>query len=179
MLTLIVLGAANVNAQVTIGADRNPATSAVLDLEGTKGALLLPRADTLSITSPTAGMQVYRPADKKVYVYDGTRWKTAAADVNPADLAGIPGTIKAVTHLRVDTTFAVNPNRYYLNYTLPKPVDPNKTYTIFGRAIDMNDGHKTIPCWGYLDAAYTVQFNTELPLGKSRYLFQITIIELY
>ncbi|GHT41861.1 hypothetical protein FACS189437_09290 [Bacteroidia bacterium] len=97
MLTLIVLGVASMNAQVKIGGNgtTGPVAGAVLELDGAQGALLLPRVDTLAITSPTAGMQVYREADKKVYTYDGKSWKTAAADVN---LSAIPGTVKRITH---------------------------------------------------------------------------------
>jgi uncharacterized protein (TIGR02145 family) len=81
VLTLMVLGAASMNGQVTVGANRNPATGAVLDLEGTQGALLLPRVDTLRsapLATPVAGMQVYRPADNTVYVFDGTKWRAAS-----------------------------------------------------------------------------------------------------
>ncbi|GHS99036.1 hypothetical protein FACS189421_08740 [Bacteroidia bacterium] len=83
MLTLMILGAASMNAQVKIGGDgtTSPVTGAVLELDGAQGALLLPNVDTLrtSIATPVAGMQVYRPADNKVYVYDGTSWKASAS----------------------------------------------------------------------------------------------------
>ncbi|GHT39244.1 hypothetical protein FACS189437_02050 [Bacteroidia bacterium] len=80
MLTLFFLGSASMNAQVKIGGDgaTGPVTGAVLELDGAKGALLLPKADTLAVTTPVAGMQVYRPGDNKVYVYDGTSWKGTA-----------------------------------------------------------------------------------------------------
>ncbi|GHT39306.1 hypothetical protein FACS189437_02300 [Bacteroidia bacterium] len=78
MLTLFFLGLASMNAQVTIGADRDPATSAVLDLDGAHGALVLPRVNTLTaITTPVAGMQVYLNTDNQIYYFDGTVWKVS------------------------------------------------------------------------------------------------------
>ncbi|MDR0865914.1 MAG: hypothetical protein LBO74_13425 [Candidatus Symbiothrix sp.] len=98
MLTLIVMSAAGVNAQVKIGGDgiANPVPGAVLELEG-NGALLLPRVNALSvIASPVKGMLVYltqtdgaNVADK-VYVYDGT-WNVYAGTVGPQGPAGATG----------------------------------------------------------------------------------------
>lgn len=92
MLTLAVWSAANVNAQVAIGtgtgADGGPVDGAVLELNGAQGAFLLPRVDTLDITTPVAGMQIYRPADNQVYTYNDTKWITNAGDATKV----LPGT---------------------------------------------------------------------------------------
>jgi hypothetical protein len=79
MLTLLIWGAASMNAQVTIGADRVPAPDAVLDLDGTQGALLLPRVDALAqITDPLPGMQVFLVPKNAIYFYRGDRWSALA-----------------------------------------------------------------------------------------------------
>jgi hypothetical protein len=91
MLTLLIWGAASMRAQVAIGAgtgvDGGPTNGAVLELDGAQGALLLPRVDTLDITTPVAGMQVYRSADNRVYVYNGLKW-VANADGQSSVLPG-------------------------------------------------------------------------------------------
>jgi hypothetical protein len=107
MLTLLIWGVASMNAQVTIGADRVPATDAVLDLDGAQGALLLPRVDTLDIKSPTMGMQVYKPVDNKVYTYNGTSWKTSAIDDNTGVAAGTYGETGESRQLRAGESLIV------------------------------------------------------------------------
>jgi hypothetical protein len=88
MLTLIVLGAASVNAQVKIGGnpETGVTTGAVLELDGESGALLLPRVDALpTAKNSAAGMQVYLTTDNKVYSYNGSVWVaggSANADIS-------------------------------------------------------------------------------------------------
>jgi hypothetical protein len=59
MLTLLIMGAANVNAQVQIGGTKGPDKSAVLDLNGdagnAKGGLALPRVELTSNTQQLNG----------------------------------------------------------------------------------------------------------------------------
>jgi hypothetical protein len=91
MLTLIVMSAAGVNAQVRIGGDVNPHTSAILDLNATDAAnagnlgLALPRVtlnsttDATTIVSPAAGLVVYNTATAGdvtpgTYYHDGANW---------------------------------------------------------------------------------------------------------
>lgn len=84
MLTLIIFGAANVKAQVTIGSQNDPNAGAVLDLQSTTKGLLLPRVVLTSTTSGTpiahtAGMIVYNTATSNdvtpgYYYNNGTKW---------------------------------------------------------------------------------------------------------
>jgi hypothetical protein len=95
-LTLLVLSAASMNAQVRIGDSTNPTPGAVLDLNssttGYRGGLLLPKISltTLSditdiITSPTTeekekleGLVVYNttPGQEGIYIWNGSNeWK--------------------------------------------------------------------------------------------------------
>jgi hypothetical protein len=94
MLTLMVLSAASMNAQVTIGSDQEPDESAVLDLQSTDKGLLIPRVALTAVNSATpltskvAGMVVYNTgtggvADKGVYYNDGTNWiKIGSGELN-------------------------------------------------------------------------------------------------
>jgi hypothetical protein len=96
------------NAQVKIGGDgtTGPVAGAVLELDGARGALLLPRVnDTTAIASPVKGMQVYSNYDNQVYINDGAKWKVYAgpqgvkgADGAPADVSAIPGTVRKLRH---------------------------------------------------------------------------------
>lgn len=83
MLTLMILGAASMNAQVKIGGDPETevTTGAVLELDGASGALLLPRVDVLpTAENSAAGMQVYLTTNNKVYTYDGSTWVAEASE---------------------------------------------------------------------------------------------------
>jgi len=104
MLFLLVLGAANVSAQVRIGGDGEPHTAAVLDLnvdnsdDGNNGGLALPRVELidnttqLNGTAPTKGMLVYNTNPDMtdgqgtgVYYWNGSVWMVVAGEV------GAPG----------------------------------------------------------------------------------------
>jgi hypothetical protein len=89
MLMLIILSAASMNAQVTIGTDANPHDGAILDLQSTTQGLLLPKvqlddADEFQLAGDemkAIGMMVYNiKAGVKngygagVYVWDGGHW---------------------------------------------------------------------------------------------------------
>ncbi|GHT49761.1 hypothetical protein FACS189440_16020 [Bacteroidia bacterium] len=90
MLTLIVLGAASVNAQVRIGGETGPNPAAILDLNAvdasTNGKLgvALPRVTLISLGSPLEegkkpdkGTMVYNVAGtfaQGAYVWDGVKW---------------------------------------------------------------------------------------------------------
>ena len=110
MLFLLVLGAANVSAQVRIGGDGEPHTAAVLDLnvdnsdDGNNGGLALPRVELinnttqLNGTAPTKGMLVYNtnPAmtdgqGTGVYYWNGSVWMVVAGEV------GVAGTVKGTS----------------------------------------------------------------------------------
>jgi hypothetical protein len=97
LMLLSFLGiTASMNAQVAIGTgtgvDGAPAAGAVLELDGTKGALLLPKVDALAtITSPAAGMLVYLQSDNQVYIYDGDSWNVYTGAEGPAGAKGDTG----------------------------------------------------------------------------------------
>jgi uncharacterized protein (TIGR02145 family) len=102
MLTLLMLSAASMNAQVRIGGTTDPHGSAVLDLNtadatnnGTLG-LALPRValqsteDQSTITNPVAGLAVYNTTKMGsgatavapgIYVFTGTAWTLQAPPV--------------------------------------------------------------------------------------------------
>jgi uncharacterized protein (TIGR02145 family) len=104
MLTLFVLGAANVNAQVTIGSAENPHSGAVLDLKSTTQGLKLPtvRLDDLEefglpLTTPSTtenakGMFVYNTnatIGEGVYVWDGLQWGLVKGSVGSNPVTSI------------------------------------------------------------------------------------------
>ncbi|GHS95945.1 hypothetical protein FACS189421_00110 [Bacteroidia bacterium] len=97
LMLLSFLGiTASMNAQVAIGTgtgvDGAPVAGAVLELDGTKGALLLPKVDALAtIASPAAGMLVYLKSDNQVYIYDGTSWNVYTGAEGPAGAKGDTG----------------------------------------------------------------------------------------
>jgi hypothetical protein len=94
VLTLLMMSAASMNAQVRIGDTTNPTAGAVLDLNNTtadsyKGGLLLPKVNianpdtepvstAISTTETTAleGLIVYNIASGKegIYVWNGSNW---------------------------------------------------------------------------------------------------------
>ncbi|GHT61152.1 hypothetical protein FACS189451_02590 [Bacteroidia bacterium] len=93
MLFLLILGAANVSAQVRIGGNGTPHGAAVLDLNvnndatptENKGALALPRVNLssntaqLNGTNPITGMLVYNTGGTLgagIYYWDGSKWQT-------------------------------------------------------------------------------------------------------
>ena len=97
LLLLIVLGTANVNAQVRIGGNGAPNAAAVLDLNAdesatpaaNKGALALPRVSLASTTAPLNGatpingMLVYNTGGSLsagIYFYDGSNWMSISGD---------------------------------------------------------------------------------------------------
>jgi hypothetical protein len=98
MLTLLIVSAASMNAQVLIGGDGNgnPDPAAVLELRSDNLGLLLPRValqstdDESTITEPAAGLVVYNttPAGNGatavvpgIYVFTGTAWTLQAPPV--------------------------------------------------------------------------------------------------
>jgi len=66
------------NADVIIGADAAPATSAVLELRSTSGALLLPRMSTTQRNNLTGvnGMMIYDTTQNAFRVYQAGAWKS-------------------------------------------------------------------------------------------------------
>jgi hypothetical protein len=87
MLTLFILSAASMNAQVLIGGDgnSNPDPSAVLELQSSDKGFLLPRValqsteDQSTIANPVTGLVVYNTANHQDvtpghYYYDGNQW---------------------------------------------------------------------------------------------------------
>lgn len=62
---------------VTIGADRTPHKSAVLDLEATNKGFLPPRLTTVqrkAISSPAAGLIVFDTDTRQLFLFDGEEW---------------------------------------------------------------------------------------------------------
>jgi uncharacterized protein (TIGR02145 family) len=102
MLTLLILSAASMNAQVRIGGTTDPHSSAVLDLNATNATnsgalgLALPRVtlqsteDQSTIPNPVAGLAVYNTVKTGsgatavvpgIYVFTGTAWALQAPPV--------------------------------------------------------------------------------------------------
>ncbi|GHT04243.1 hypothetical protein FACS189423_06630 [Bacteroidia bacterium] len=84
MLTLFFLGAASMNAQLTIGSTGEPHPAAVLDLKSTTQGMILPNVTlsnnvtdfNLSGDKATAkGLVVYNTGDTPgIYIWDGASW---------------------------------------------------------------------------------------------------------
>jgi hypothetical protein len=104
VLTLMVLSAASVNAQVRIGGSTDPNPSALLDLNATdtttvgKLGLALPRVklvsttDVATIASPATGLIVYNMAAAGsgvtavrpgIYIFNGTTWTSTTVSGAP------------------------------------------------------------------------------------------------
>jgi uncharacterized protein (TIGR02145 family) len=100
MLTLMVLGAASVNAQVTIGSDNLPHAGAVLDLQSTTQGLKFPAVSLSDVSSfqlagdpsQAVGMVVYNTngattggieTGTGLFVWDGYVWKPLAKKTTP------------------------------------------------------------------------------------------------
>ena len=86
LLTLILLAALALNAQVAINTDGSTADpSAMLDVKSTTAGLLIPRTDTTTVNnahsgSLIAGLLIYQNSDNTFYYYDGGKWTKLAAD---------------------------------------------------------------------------------------------------
>jgi hypothetical protein len=96
MLTLLIVSAASMNAQVTIGSMENPRDGAVLDLsqiaDGKKLGLLLPWVSLANTsdwqldgvgTADHAGMMVFNTNEdtgKGIYVWDGIGWTAVKSE---------------------------------------------------------------------------------------------------
>jgi hypothetical protein len=99
MLALLVLGAASMNAQVTIGSDKEPHAGAVLDLQSTTQGLKLPNVTLssdltdfrLSGDEATAkGLVVYNNGTAPgIYIWNGSSWNRLSAGTLPAIPASI------------------------------------------------------------------------------------------
>jgi hypothetical protein len=104
MLTLLIWGAASMNAQVTIGSENPPHSGAVLDLQSTTHGLKLPTVSlgslttfglSLSGTSTVAnakGMYVYNTnptIGEGVYVWDGYRWLLVKGSIGAKPVTSI------------------------------------------------------------------------------------------
>ncbi|MDR0866459.1 MAG: hypothetical protein LBO74_16235 [Candidatus Symbiothrix sp.] len=83
MLTLLFLGAAGAKAQVLIGADDKPDSSAILELRSSDSGLLLPQVkldgddDTTLLTAPVEGMLVCNlegDLPHGVYYWKDAKW---------------------------------------------------------------------------------------------------------
>jgi hypothetical protein len=103
-LTLIVLSAASMNAQVTIGSLDNPHPGAVLDLHSNTQGCLLPTVSLNDVsvfqlatdTARATGMTVYNtnPAiGEGIFVWDGRKWKQVVTGVSAgcSDIPETPG----------------------------------------------------------------------------------------
>ncbi len=84
-IAMLTIFSSKISAQVTIGANTPPNTSAVLDLVSTNKGLLLPRlalvktTDASPLTNKVAGMVIYNVKDtndvvKGYYYNDGDKW---------------------------------------------------------------------------------------------------------
>jgi hypothetical protein len=96
MLTLSIMSAASVNAQVRIGGISDPKAGTVLDLnkdDGDDGTLTLglPRVSALPETNLYKGQMVYLVTDNKVYVCDGSDWTAAVGATGPQGPKGETG----------------------------------------------------------------------------------------
>jgi uncharacterized protein YjdB len=143
ILPFLLLGTVRLNAQVTIGAEREPHPGAVLDLQSTKG-LKLPVVDIFDAKvfqlsadgSEAVGMIVYNTWANTVdgqgvgvYVWDGVKWQFVAISGgagNPVNQIAVTSEAESVTtggqvqfYAAVYPTSATNPN--YSWSVVPNP----------------------------------------------------------
>jgi uncharacterized protein (TIGR02145 family) len=157
MLTLIVLGATSVNAQVTIGADANPHPGAVLDLQSNLG-LKLPTVELDDVAvfqlpgtaEDAVGMMIYNNSDatiggngKGVYVWDG-KWLFSGKSA-PVE---VPVTKIKITSPN-DAKIVLSGSKLQLTATVEPTTASNKTlsWTIV-YASDASAGSATIDATG-------------------------------
>jgi len=134
LLLLIVLGTANIKAQVRIGGDTAPNAAAVLDLNanndatptGNKGGLALPRVSLASTTAqlngatPITGMLVFNTNGSMtggngagLYYWDGSSWSRVHTSASAAPL----------TVIRILDTTVIIPNYTGIALSVfPKPL---------------------------------------------------------
>jgi hypothetical protein len=194
MLTLIVLGAASMNAQVTIGSTSNPDPSAVLDLNtgsssnGYKG-LLLPHVplksdrDDETIANPAIGLLVYADGTTGlaagVYVWDGDKWLTGAATTpvtppEPVPVTGVTLDIHEYTFTALDQSLTLIPTvapaeaaNKYVTWKSDKPLIASVDAD--GTVTPVDEGNATITVravdGGYEDACAILVSLPTTPLG--------------
>jgi uncharacterized protein (TIGR02145 family) len=121
VLTFIMMSAASVNAQVTIGSTVDPPAYSLLELDAGsyKGGLHLPRFTTaernaLVLNSEAAGLLIFNTSSNCLEIWTGAMWKSQCDNVPVAgDDTSIP----------------------------PVPLELNGRYKIFGKILfDVNDG---------------------------------------
>ncbi len=89
ILIFVLLGT-QLNAQVGIGTT-SPNIASELDINSTSKGVLFPRmtnAQMLSISNPTAGLQVYNTNANCMYYYNGTSWLSTLNAISQAADAG-------------------------------------------------------------------------------------------
>jgi uncharacterized protein (TIGR02145 family) len=120
MLTFIMMSAASVNAQVTIGSTVDPPAYSLLELDARsyKGGLHLPRftmeeRNALVLNSEAAGLLIFNTSSNCLEIWTGTTWKSQCE-------SSLPG--------------GANPSA-------PASFEENGRYKIFGKILfDVNDG---------------------------------------
>jgi hypothetical protein len=126
LLTLLIWGAASMNAQVKIGGDgtTGPVVGAVLELDGANGALVLPQFASLSAlttaipaTSALKGALVY--CADKLYTCNGSAWVVADAGATYTAGTGIAISNNQISSTVVDTD---------TQYTGTAPITVDGTY---------------------------------------------------
>jgi uncharacterized protein (TIGR02145 family) len=159
MLTFLIMGAASMNAQVTIGSDNLPHSGAVLDLQSDNLGLKLPNVELstdltdfkLPVTSESTkedakGMYVYNTnatLGEGVYVWDGLQWILVKAS---------PGE-KSVTKIIISSEndkASVLPNGTLQLSAIISPSDASFPEITWG--IDLGSGYATINQNGLLTA---------------------------
>jgi uncharacterized protein (TIGR02145 family) len=121
MLTLIMMNAASVNAQVTIGSLTDPPAYSLLELDAGsyKGGLHLPRftmteRNALVLNSEAAGLLIFNTSSNCLEIWTGATWKSLCE-------SSLPGGA---------------------NSSAPASFEENGKYKIFGKILfDVNNGN--------------------------------------
>ena len=85
ILTFLVTQLHAQTGGVTIGTNKSPDKSAVLDLQATNKGFLPPRVTTqqrLYITNPAAGLIVFDTGTRQLFLFDGEEWLALTASKN-------------------------------------------------------------------------------------------------
>ena len=82
-----------------------PDPSALVEMDATDKGILIPRTDTLLITSPATGLLIYQSSDSLFYYFDGVRWNPVGSGMGVS--GNTAGNAYAVSGT-IDDTVSVN-----------------------------------------------------------------------
>lgn len=106
----------SVSAQNNVGVGTtSPDPSAIMDISASDRGVLVPRTDTLSITTPATGLLIYTPADSSFWYFDGVYWRSAFGAQGTLPLQLPNGTFGQTLHWDTITNVGWTANSFVWN----------------------------------------------------------------